>query len=80
MMKSVENDKTATKGDTMRDNQVMGTEINMATASGLPEAALGMNTTLIVPPAREIECDAEMLAKIAQLDNDEHTITAAVGT
>jgi uncharacterized protein YabN with tetrapyrrole methylase and pyrophosphatase domain len=46
----------------------------------LPEAALGMNTTLIVPPAREIECDAEMLAKIAQLDNDEHTIPAAVGT
>ena len=46
----------------------------------LPEAAMGMQTTLVVPPARELERDEEMLARIAQLDTDENTIPAMAGT
>ncbi|MGY3266523.1 MULTISPECIES: SAM-dependent methyltransferase [unclassified Lysobacter] len=43
----------------------------------LPRADLYMHSTLVVPPARSMEPDGDMLARIAALDADERSAPAA---
>jgi len=47
---------------------------------GLPQATLGMHTTLVVPPARGLERDEDMLARVVQLESSQNTIAAAAVT